>query len=236
MLQPKLITLKINYKKLLESYQDADGENPFLAALNLLTFIKTIPFQIIKAALLGITLYVSMNTLCIYLSVGWVGMLFSFIGGLIGAVFVILTGALKFITDEFLDNVSALLIGIMSPIDEIYVSWKKNSNEDLSKKEFTKRFLTEAVLPNTLQLMPPFPFKKQVSKRFEKVMDNVVQSNEENWIEADSEEQKATVLQNSISGIEKSISFSKKGFNKPFRLAIRVVLTFWLVIVVLHYL
>lgn len=230
--------MKINYQKLLSHYEDENGQNPFFAALNLITFIKTIPFQIVKALVVALGIYCLMNGVLFYISASWSAILFSLLGGLIPVVFLGVTGSLKFITDAFLENVSDLLLGIMKPIDNIYDVWKKNSNEKISRKEFTARFLKEAIVPKILQMIPKVFFKKQLTKRLEKVVDNVIKTNEKELDDSFSDddiEAKKTYLKKSITGVEKAINASKKGFNTPFNWVLRIALFFWAVLILLQF-
>ena len=104
---------KQQIKEFLDNYQDQEGNNPFMAGLELLTFVKWIPFHIIKGVGLALLIYIGLALILGWLSVpAWMMMVF-LIGGIIGLIFLALTGTFRFIALDLVNNVSALILGIL---------------------------------------------------------------------------------------------------------------------------
>jgi len=212
-------------KDLFDKTNGVDSKNILEAGFNLLTFTKSIPFNIIKAVIIAVLLYLVLNGLFFYLGVDWWVRIVGLVGGLIGGVFLVFTGSLKFIVSSFIDNVSDLLTGTLEPIEKVYDNYQETSDGNMNKKEFTMGVIQAVVVPNLLGAISVVPFKGSLEKNLNSFLGNMVSENaaqpkKTTVVKDDNND--SNFLTNMIGSIQKGTDKTKSGINKPFNLTLWV--------------
>ena len=225
---------KQQIKEFLGNYQDQDGNNPFSAGLELLTFAKWIPLHIIKGVGLALLIYIGLTLALWWLSVPWWMMMVFMIGGTIGLVFLALTGTFRFIALDLANNVSGLILGILQPIDETYDYYKANGKIQGSKKAFAEKVISEVVIPQVFAKLKILPFRDRLEKMSKNMAAKI--SDEENEADLPLATTPATAgaptfLDQMISKVELAGTATKRGIGKPFNLALQIMIGCWLVLV-----
>lgn len=210
-----------------DSYTDANGDNPISAAFSLWTIAKTIPIQVLKAGIVG-WFFVGISLL-----VAWLLQLpFLYFVGLqvlaaLGFVFLTFFAAFKFISDFVVNAVTELITGILSPIDDMYEVYQNSSENNLSRFQFSKKVVREVVLPRVSDILKFIPMKNRITKVIGVFADKVGDERDDISYEeiTDSSVKSMMAKINSASKTTRSI------VGKPFYVGVFYYVVLWVVAV-----
>jgi len=219
--------MKFDIKTALETFTDLKGNNPLTAGTSLLTFGKTIPFQIFKSVALALLLFVVLLVLIVWLQAPVWLIIIATIVGFCGMIAMSATGILKFITDAFFGNVSELISSLLYPIDKVYDDFRKDERDpNMSKKDFFGKVLQDVVKPKIHESIGNVPYGNKISARLDALMDDIVQ--DERF--AASAEDDDTPAMNFSQPINSAVRKSAKKINTPFRFVLQWVMIAWAVV------
>jgi len=231
-------------KKFLEQQKEEDNDgNAIMAGLNLLTFGKSIPINVVKAVVFAVLIYLVINVVLYFLGVEWWIQLIALIGGFFGGAVLAFTASIRFVAHSFIDSVSELLVGTLNPIESIHQNWQATSDEKITKKEFTLNVLQEVIVPNVLGSVSKLPFKNTLAKNLTSMIGNIatdeniaklnIAKKEEDENDDDDD---PTFFSNMIGTIENSASKTRRGLNAPFKYSLWIFFAFSAVLLLLSYL
>ncbi len=219
---------KQQVKEFVENYKDANGDNPIAAAFSLWTIAKAVPFQLIKSVSVALLVFLITLVLGWYMDVPWGYYLLLIIGGTLGFLFLVFFGGVKFLSGIVINSVSEVLVGLISPIDDMYDVYKEYGEENLSRSEFTKRAFQDVVFPRVSGVLEFVPMKKSISKSVGLFTDNLSQEEDE----VSYEDIKGSRLKSSIAKINRSAKKTNRIIGKPFRFFLILFIMSWIGVVV----
>lgn len=211
-------------KQFVENYTDANGDNPISAAFSLWTIAKTVPFQLIKAGLVGwFFLTVTMVFAWIF-SLPWIYFLIIQVLGVIGFFFITFFAALKFLSTYAIEAIAELLSGVLSPIDDMYEVYRESSGGIVGRLQFSKRVIREVIFPRVSDILKFIPMKKSIAKTLSIFANQV--SNDNDDISYD--EIKDSSVKSMIVKINQSANTTKRIIGKPFKMSMIYYFTIWI--------
>lgn len=214
-------------KEFVESYTDANGDNPISAAFSLWTIAKATPFQLIKAGLFG-WFFLSISFI-----LGWIlGLPFLYflimqITALVIFVFLTFFAAIKFLSSIVVNAVAELISGILSPIDDMYEVYDEASEDNLSRFQFSKKVLQEVVFPRVSDILKFVPMKKSISKTLSIFVSNASVDDDD----VSYEEITNSSVKSMMAKVNKAANNTKSIIGKPFYISIILYLMLWSVMV-----
>ncbi|MGD1840593.1 MAG: hypothetical protein ACFB0B_06810 [Thermonemataceae bacterium] len=216
-----------------QEYKDSEGNNPFVAAFQLTTFLKAIPLELFKAIAVALGGYLLINVAFYFLGAAWWLLLISIVGGLGLIIFLALTGSVNNIASAFINQVAALFLGILQPTDALYDHWQAATQENLSRKEFFSKVFREAIIPKIVGQLSRVPFKKRLQKYLERFVGNIGKEEKE---EVGATPSADNFLKRKITQIDHAATLTKRGFQKPYYLTLKLAALFWGALLLLHFL
>lgn len=219
--------MKFNLKDAFETFTDEQGNNPLTVGTSLLTFGKTIPFQIAKSVVLSVLVFVFLLGLLVWLGAPTILIIIASIGGFVGMIAMGVTGVLKFITDAFFSTIYDLISSLFHPIDKVYDDFRQDSRDpNISKKDFFGHVLQDVVKPKVNETIGTLPFGSKISSRLDELVENILKEDElaKNAV-ADT-----APATNFSEPINTAIQKSTRKINAPFRIVFRWVLVCWAVV------
>lgn len=228
--------MKSSLKSLADNYQDKNGNNPFVSAISILTFLKSIPIHMFFAALSSLMFFITMTwiTLAMFSEVNLLMKFIVYVFGIIPALIIAVVAFAKYVTSSFLSSLKELLIGILQPIDDIYDKWKEVSTEKISKKEFISKFFREVIFPNLKNQLIGIFFKKKLTKALALLSTNFF-SNDSVEDEDNTKNGDDNTLKSSIKYIRSSINAIDRVFSKPFYWSLYSSLTCYVILWIIYY-
>lgn len=216
--------MKFNIKTALENFTDENGNNPLTAGTNLLTFAKTIPWQILKSVLLAILVFVLFLGLLVWLQAPTFLIIIATIVGFCGMLAMSFTGILKFITDAFFGNVRDFISSVLYPIDKVYDDFRRDERDpNMSKNAFFGKVLNEVVKPKINQTVSQVPYGNKISKRLDLLISDIM-SDEKFAAQSADDDAPATNFSEPINSV---VRRSAKKINTPFRFVMQWLLISW---------
>jgi len=217
----------MNITQFSNEYKDKSGSNPVIAGIKVFTFVKSIPLQIAKAIAIAIGLLIVGVGILFLIKTSWFLIVVGIIGGILGTIFLSVSGSGKFIASSFIDNLTELFTEMLHPLENMFELWKKSGDENYSKPEFFKKMFKEVILPEVKGMVMFIPFKGKLLKSLNSVVAKVVADKSVN--KADEEEEHSEVFLMKLSGIiRKNGAKVKRTSGRPFKFILIFNLIFWL--------
>ena len=237
---PSITPANESVESFIQNYTDEEGQNPFTASLNLLTFAGSIPLHILKAIGLGLLVYLGGNLGLHFLEASNYLLLAGLVLGILPVLFIAASGSMSFIAKDFIANVTGLFQGILSPADQIYDRWKERSTGEISKKEFTMAVFKQIVVPHATGAVTSHflmrPFRKGLAKRMDQFLGRVsknVTPKEEKKIEKEGGDSFITRMSQAII---KGGNRTGRAISWPLRISIISSVLFWALLILIHFL
>ncbi len=224
-------------KLFVENYKNDEGENPIVAALNIWTFAKSIPLQILKSGVLSILIYGITVGVAWYLDVPWWMFLVMVIGGGLALFFLIFTGLIRFVSHSFIDAISDLFSSLISPIDDMYDLYQDSNEEKLSRTQFAGKVINDVLLPRVSDSLSLFPMKGSLGKSlgvFSNVLEEKKKEIEIEEKEFSVEDVKNSSVKSLMANVYTSSSKAKSIMSKPFFFVALFYLVVWGGLIILH--
>lgn len=218
-------------KQFVESYTDANGSNPISAAFSLWTVAKTVPFQLIKAGLVGVFFIMVSFVLTWWLGLPWLYFLILQILSGIGFFFITFFAAFKFLSSFVINAIADLLSGVLSPIDDMYEVYKDSSAGNIGRVQFSKRVIREVVFPRVSDILQFIPMKKRISQVLSIFADRVADSNDN----ISYDQIKDSSVKSMIAKINQAANTTKRITGKPFAASMIYYMVLWMVAVVIYF-
>ncbi len=214
-------------KEFVENYKDANGDNPVAAAFSLWTIAKSIPFQLIKAGFIALIMFLGTIILGWYMGLSWMYYIILFIFSFIGFILLVFFGGVKFLSGIAINSVAEIIMGLIAPIDDMYDVYQEYGEENLSRTQFTKRAISEVVLPRVSGVLEFLPMKKSMSKSLGLFTDTLAQE-EDNLTY---EEVSGSSIKSTIAQINRTAKNTIGIVGRPFYFFIGIFLIAWAFIV-----
>ena len=195
-------------------YRATNSDNPFTAALSIVTFVRSMLIHVIKALFIGIIFYVLMTTASLQLlpNISFTTGMLLFSIGIVPALCISVTAFSKYIAVSLSSRIEAVLLGILMPIDDIYSESQRLTKQRLTKQQFISAFLQQVIIPKLKSQLIGVFFRKKLNTVFTVVIDTFAQSAVTTVVDVTGQDP----IQQCIFYIKKSISRCKKVTSKPY--------------------
>ncbi len=216
-------------KTFVESYEDANGNNPISAAFALWTIAKSAPLQFIKAGIVAWLYLGTTITISWLVGLPWVYMLV--IQVISGFIFLFLGffAAVKYLSSIVIDAVAELIGGVLAPIDDMYEVYHDEGNKELGRFQFARKVMQEVIFPRLSDILRFVPMKKRLSKTIRLFID---QASKENAKEISYEEITNSSVKTMMARVHRAARTTRSVVSKPYQFFALLYILIWVGMVI----